>query len=341
MEVRRRGGARVCATMPPWTTTSTDSPRVGGADVVDRRQAAPGEQRVVVLVARGPPAGLEVPRPALLDLGAGVALATRRRRARAAAGRAHDRDDRGASAMISAVRRARTRSDDQTASTASTWCAASAACCSPERRQRWVGLPLPAPVGVPRGLAVADEQQRGSGAVRLDAAPLIACSTRRKPSAERCPAREPGSCSRASPRPAPVPGGSQLPLDRPCRDRASGSRVAEQRFDLAVDGVGDVDEHVGVRRRHHVHLARDPRPRSPRRAAPDARRGCAASGYTAASVAVTAGEVVGMARVDALVVAIGRLAEHPLRAHATDHARDVAPQIERRRPDARPGSRGT
>ena len=54
------------------------------------------------------------------------------------------------------------------------------------------------------------------------------------------------------------------------------------------------------------------------------------SGYTAESVGVTAGEMVGMARVDALVVAIGRLTQHPLRAHAPDLAGDVAPQVERR-----------
>ena len=63
--------------------------------------------------------------------------------------------------MIVAVSAARWRSEAQMASTAPSARAASRAWRRPEVGQRRVGLALPAAVGVPLGLAVADEQDAG------------------------------------------------------------------------------------------------------------------------------------------------------------------------------------
>ena len=59
--------------MPPWTTTSTDSPRCA-APISSIAANARTSELVVALVARGPPARLEVPGPVLGDLCARVAL---------------------------------------------------------------------------------------------------------------------------------------------------------------------------------------------------------------------------------------------------------------------------
>ena len=91
------------------------------------------------------------------------------------------------------------------------------------------------------------------------------------------------------------------------------ARVAAQRVDLALEGVGDVDEHVGGAAVGEVHLGHRPRL--------EALLEQLGVGERVAGVGVDRGhrrlarrEVVGMAGVDALEVALGRLADDTLRA---------------------------
>ncbi len=147
-----------------------------------------------------------------------------------------------------------------------------------------------------------------------------AVSTRRNPSA-RCPGGSPAASAEACPHArmrSAVPAGSGIWLV-----------WLSKRLDLAVERVGDVDEHRGIRRRHHVDLRRHPR-LEPLVEQLGMGEGVAGIRVHGRERRVTAGEMVRVARVDALVVAIGRLAQHPLRAHAPDLAGDVAPQVERR-----------
>ena len=91
--------------------------------------------------------------------------------------------------------------------------------------------------------------------------------------------------------------------------------VRQQRLDLAVDRVGDVDV---VRRLRRGRRRSTPRRRSTARGPRRASSGCAqrlrASGYTAATRRLARREVIGMARVDAVPVAIGRLRHHAVAA---------------------------
>ena len=154
-------------TTPPWTTTSTVPPRVGGADVVDGRQARRASERVVVLVpgwpvgrTRGSPASAPRSRRGCSPCHSPASRSRKRGSSRRPSVR-----PRRLSATISAVRRARTRSDDQTASTASTWWRRRRPAAHPNAESGGSACPCQSSVGVPRRLAVADEQQPGAGAV--------------------------------------------------------------------------------------------------------------------------------------------------------------------------------
>ena len=121
----------------------------------------------------------------------------------------------------------------------------------------------------------------------------------------------------------------------PSSSVASGSGklalVRHQRLDLAVDRVGDVDV---VR-----DAGRARRPSRPASTVHGSKPSSASSRMrpTVARVGIDRGdrrlarrEVVGMARVDAVPVAIGRLRQHPVGRTCADHAGDVAAQLERR-----------
>ena len=116
--------------------------------------------------------------------------------------------------------------------------------------------------------------------------------------------------------------------------------MAPQRVELALERVGDVDEDVGRVRGGEVDLADRP--------GLEALLEQLGVGERVAGVRVhrghgrlARGEVVGMAGVDALEVALRRRADDPLRTHPADHAADVAPQVEGRREAAVGMIRGT
>jgi hypothetical protein len=107
------------------------------------------------------------------------------------------------------------------------------------------------------------------------------------------------------------------------------ARVAAQGLELAVERVGDVDEHVGGARGGEVHLAGRPG-LEPLVEQLRVRERVAGVGVDRRHRGLTGSEVVGMARVDALEVALRRLREHALRTHPPDLSADVAAQVEAR-----------
>ena len=104
--------------------------------------------------------------------------------------------------------------------------------------------------------------------------------------------------------------------------------VAPQRLELALERVGDVDERRRCRRPSARYISAD----RPRLEALVEQLGVGERvpgvGVHRGHGRLAGGEVVGMAGVDALEVALGRLADDPLRSHPADHAADVAPQVE-------------
>ena len=148
-------------TTPPWVTTST-SPSWAEATAPERVEH-PGQHRGVGLVAVGAPPRFEEPGPPGFDLGAGAALP--------AAGvplaqphvddriEAEPRADElgGVAGPLQVGRVERHHAVDRRR------VGRGRGLVDPDVAERRVGLPLPAPVCVPRRLAVADEEDAGHG----------------------------------------------------------------------------------------------------------------------------------------------------------------------------------
>ena len=117
--------------------------------------------------------------------------------------------------------------------------------------------------------------------------------------------------------------------------------VGQQRVDLAVDRGRDVDVVGRV-------VAPDPQPELVDGAGLEAlvlelgmRPAVAGVGVDRADGGLARREMVGVARVEAIPVAIGRLRRAPGSGAPADHAGDVAAQLERRLRRGRPDSRGS
>ncbi len=145
--------------------------------------------------------------------------------------------------------------------------------------------------------------------------------TRRKLSALR-PSLEP-VLLRVEPRPLADARGELLPV-------VVLAGVAAQRLELALDRVGDVDDGVALRHRHEVHLVHRVRLEPLLLEQLHVGEGIARIGVHRAQRRLSRGEVVRMAREDALVIALRRLRHHPLRAALADHPGDVATQLDGR-----------
>ena len=159
---RRRGPARrsTARTTPPWATTSTRWALPALVHGVQALEDPLDDVRVQLEAGRASAVG-EVAGPGLVDL---VKLWVRPVHSPAARSWKRGSTTTGPApstpAITSAVTRARCRSLATTASTGPTAGAAAAAGLS-ERRQRGVGVALPAALGVPLGLAVAGQQHLG------------------------------------------------------------------------------------------------------------------------------------------------------------------------------------